>query len=205
MNKASIFRRDNSHYEKHGKTERCIDDEIPFEIPESWAWVRLGEIVYNHGQMMPRNDFCYIDIGSIDNNNQKLNDKEIIIPVNMAPSRARKIVKKGDILYATVRPYLHNMCIVDREFSETPIASTGFAVMTCYKELFNRYLFYHLLSPDFDKYANNIENSKGVAYPAINDTRLYKAIIPLPSLAEQYKIVENIETIFPILDRLKNI
>jgi len=188
-----IFRRDNFHYEKRVKTERCINDEIPFEIPESWTWVRLGEIVYNHGQMTPNEDFCYIDIGSIDNINQKLNNNEVIIHANIAPSRARKIVKKGDILYATVRPYLHNMCIVDRDFSKTPIASTGFAVMTCYKELFNRYLFYHLLSPDFDIYANDLENSKGVAYPAINDTRLYNAIIPLPPFEEQKRIVDKIE------------
>jgi len=188
-----IFRRDNSHYEKHGKTERCIDDEIPFEIPESWVWVRLREIVYNHGQITPNEDFCYIDIGSIENTNQKLNNNEVIIHANIAPSRARKIVKKGDILYATVRPYLHNMCIVDRDFSKTPIASTGFAVMTCYKALFNRYLFYHLLSPDFDIYANNLENSKGVAYPAINDTKLYNAIIPLPPFEEQKRIVDKIE------------
>ena len=155
--------------------------------------MRLGEIVYNHGQMTPNEDFCYIDIGSIDNINQKLNNNEVIIHANIAPSRARKIVKKGDILYATVRPYLHNMCIVDRDFSKTPIASTGFAVMTCYNELSNRYLFYHLLSPDFDIYANNLENSKGVAYPAINDTKLYNAIIPLPPFEEQKRIVDKIE------------
>lgn len=52
---------------------------------------------------------------------------------DMAPLRARKNENYGDILYATVRLYLHNMCIIDREFEEDPIASTGFAVMTCCK------------------------------------------------------------------------
>ena len=53
-------------YENIGKNEPiCIADEVPFEIPESWQWVRLGRIVYNREQMKPADDFCYIDIGSI--------------------------------------------------------------------------------------------------------------------------------------------
>lgn len=91
-NPSLIFRgADNLPYEKIGRNEPvCIADEVPFEIPESWEWVRLGKIVYNRGQMKPIDDFCYIDIGSIDNKNQKLNDKEFIITADKAPSRARK-------------------------------------------------------------------------------------------------------------------
>ena len=76
-----------------------------------------------------------------------------------------------------------------------PIASTGFAVMSCYDGILNSYLFYYLMSPAFDAYANNTDNAKGVAYPAINDERLYKALIPIPPVAEQYRIVEIIETL----------
>ena len=123
--------------------------------------------MYNRGQITPNTLFCYIDIGSIDNENQKLNPAETIIAPDKAPSRARKIVEKGDILYSTVRPYLHNMCIVDREYTHMPIASTGFAVMTCYDGILNSYLFYYLMSPAFDAYANSTDNAKGVAYPAM--------------------------------------
>jgi len=101
----------------------------------------------------------------------------------------------GDILYSTVRPYLHNMCIIDREFPHIPIASTGFAVLTCHANLLNKYLFYYLMSPDFDAYANNTDNAKGVAYPAINDDRLYKALIPIPPVAEQHRIVSAIDSV----------
>ncbi len=158
-------------------------------------WGRLADIVFNHGQKTPQVKFNYIDIGSINNISQSLSPNENIIEPAKAPSRARKIVKLGDILYATVRPYLHNMCIVDREFSCESIASTGFAVMCCEKVADNRYLFYYLLSPEFDKYANSTENAKGVAYPAINDEKLYKALVPLPPINEQKRIATFILTV----------
>ena len=113
------------------------EDEIPFEIPESWEWVRLSGIVRNNGQEKPQCKFSYIDIGSIDNVHQKLNQNENIVEAKDAPSRARKIVKYGDIIYSTVRPYLHNMCIIDKEFCFKPIASTGFAVMSCLGKLYD--------------------------------------------------------------------
>ena len=195
-NPSVIFKgADNTPYEKIDDEVRSLADEVPFDIPDSWEWVRLGSIVYNRGQITPSTDFCYIDIGSIDNKNQKLNPTDTVIAPDKAPSRARKLVDKGDVLYSTVRPYLHNMCIVDRDFSCIPIASTGFAVLTCHAELCNKFLLYYMMSPDFDAYANNTDNAKGVAYPAINDDRLYKALIPIPPLGEQFRIVSAIESV----------
>ena len=184
--------------------EEIPDDEKPFDIPESWEWVRLGEVVFNHGQKKPTEDFSYVDIGSIDNKHQRLSDAENIVKPEKASPRARKIIQRGDILYSTVRPYLHNICIVDREFSREPIASTGFAVMACSDCLDNKFLFYFLLSPDFDRYANSTENAKGVAYPAISDKRLYNALLPLPPLAEQKRIVAKLEELLPLCERLKS-
>lgn len=173
---------------------------MPFEIPDSWNWTRLKFITYNHGQKVPDKKFSYIDICSIDNTHQKLNQCENIIEPDNAPSRARKIVQRGDILYATVRPYLHNMCIVDKNFLYEPIASTGFAVLAVEHGIENVYLFYFMLSDSFDGYANKSENSKGVAYPAINDDKLYKALIPIPPLEEQARIVKRIEELFVQID-----
>lgn len=204
------IRKEKARLVKEGKLKKkdleeipISEDEIPFEIPESWCIVRLGEITYNHGQKTPDEDFSYIDIGSIDNKRQKLNVSENIIKSKDAPSRARKIVKKGDILYATVRPYLHNMCIIDKDFNKEPIASTGFSVLSCIKGIHNKFLFYYLLSPIFDAYANDGDNAKGMAYPAINDKKLYNGLVPLPPLEEQHRIVAKIEQLLNEIDKLK--
>lgn len=188
---------------KQKALEPIADDEIPFEIPDNWKWNRLRNLVYNRGQKTPVKEFSYIDIGSIDNIHQRLNDNETIIPAAEAPSRAKKIVGLGDILYSTVRPYLHNACIIDKNFRAEPIASTGFAVLTCYKGVNSKYLLYYMLSPAFDQYANATDNAKGVAYPAINDEKLYKAVVPLPPLAEQQRIVEKLDKLLPLCDSLE--
>lgn len=182
-----------------GANEPVCLDNLPFEIPDSWCWARLKDVTYNHGQKIPNAEFSYIDIGSIDNVNQKLSAKENIIEPEKAPSRARKLVECGDVLYATVRPYLHNMCMVEKEFSREPIASTGFAVLAVERGIKNTFLFYYMLSPIFDQYANSSENSKGVAYPAINDEKLYKALIPIPPQNEQQNICRLINKCFSVL------
>lgn len=182
-----------------------IEEEKPFDIPDNWAWVRLGELTYNRGQKKPDKKFSYIDIASIDNKTQRLNSELDIISPSEAPSRARKIVSKGDIIYATVRPYLMNITIIDRDIEPEPIVSTGFAILTTPYEVTNKYLFRVLMSPHFDSYANHNDNAKGVAYPAINDSRLMNGVIPLPPLAEQQRIVDLLEEALPEIQTLKEI
>lgn len=173
-------------------------DEIPFKIPTSWEWVRLKDVIYNYGQKKPTEDFCYIDVASIDNTIGSLKENiEILNPEN-APSRARKIVKKGSILYSTVRPYLQNICIIDKDFAKEAIASTAFLVMNPIKIL-DKYLYYTVKSPFFNDYVES--KMVGVAYPAINDRNLNSAVIPIPPLSEQERIVEKVEELFQRVDQ----
>ncbi|VEI58120.1 EcoKI restriction-modification system protein HsdS [Pasteurella multocida] len=197
---SEIIVRDNSHYEIVDGVERCIDDEIPFEIPESWCWVRLKDITYQLGQEIPKSTFCYIDVGLVDNKLHRISNNQNIIEPNDAPSRARKIVQKGTILYSTVRPYLKNICILEEDFPYTPIASTAFATMETFQDIDRKFLFYYLLSPTFTDFVN--QAMVGVAYPAINDENLYKIVVPIPPLSEQKRIVSKIEKLFSSLENL---
>ena len=197
-NESYIFKENNQFHEKIGNKVVCINEEILFQIPKSWNWVRLGDIVYNFGQKKPDKTFSYIDVGSIDNKNLRLNQQENILTKDKAPSRARKIVKEGSIIYSTVRPYLLNMCIIDKKFSHEPIASTAFAILNPFKGVNNKYLFYYLQSPMFINYVNRVMS--GVAYPAINDKKLYNALITLPPLEEQKRIVEKIDLLIEELN-----
>lgn len=181
------------------------EEEKPFDIPENWEWVKLGDLTFNWGQKLPNNKFTYIDISSINNKLFRLGENMEILEPNQAPSRARKIVKKGDIIYSTVRPYLMNICIIDKDITPEPIVSTGFAVFNTSLDITNKYLFRVLLSPYFDSYANHNDNAKGVAYPAINDTRLKNALIPLPPLAEQERIVAKLDALLPKVQALNDL
>lgn len=178
------------------------DDEVPFDIPESWVWVRLGEVTYNWGQKKPENTFCYVDVGSIDNQHHRLSGKEAIVEAKEASSRARKIVHFGDVIFATIRPYLQNICIIDKEFSHEPIVSTAFAVMHCPDGLNNKYLYYYLLSPSFMSFANATDKAKGVAYPAIGEKDFFNGILALPPLDEQNRIVAKLDELLAMCERL---
>lgn len=174
------------------------------ETPAHWTWTRLGYVTSNHGQIKPTASFSYIDVGTLDNIHQRLSQNENIIEAENAPSRARKIVRHGDVLYSTVRPYLHNICIVDKSFKAIPIASTAFCVMCVNEEiLLNKYLFYWLLTSEFDKYANG-NPSTGTLYPAIGEKALLNGVIPLPCLDEQMAIVEKIEAAFAAIEQLQD-
>lgn len=193
--------------EKKIKKEKSLpeisEEEKSFDLPVGWEWCRLSDIVYNLGQKTPKNNFSYIDVASIDNIRNKLSEKEKIISCDNAPSRARKIVSKGDIIYSTVRPYLHNICIIDKEFLYEPIASTAFAVMKTHTGVINKYLFRYLLSLSFDSYVNNNGISKGVAYPAISEQNLYKGLIALPPVEEQERIVVKVDELMEYFDALE--
>lgn len=191
----------NGTIKKEKPLAPIIEDEIPFDIPESWKWCRLGALTYNWGQKTPNNRFCYVDVGSVNNISHTLNSENTVVEAKDASSRAKKIVKYGDVIFATIRPYLKNICIIDRDFPYEPIVSTAFAVMHCPEGLLNKYLYYYLLSPTFMSFANARDKAKGVAYPAIGEKDFFNGIIALPPIEEQQRIVTKIEELLPYVDR----
>ena len=175
--------------------------EIPFEIPRSWTWARLHDLAHDLGQKVPDKTFSYIDVSAIDNKRGAIISEVPVLDPGAAPSRARKLVRLGSVIYSTVRPYLLNIAVVDCEYSPTPIASTAFAVLHPHAGVHSRLLFFYLRAPFFVDFVT--AQMKGVAYPAINDTDLLRAPVPLPPTAEQYRIVAKVDELMGLIDQLE--
>ncbi|MEJ8802144.1 restriction endonuclease subunit S [Pontibacter sp. H249] len=185
---------------KEKPLEPVSEDEVPHALPENWAWLRLGELTYNFGQKIPDAIFSYIDVASVDNKRGVIGDLQTILP-NEAPSRARKIVQEGCVIYSTVRPYLLNIALVEKNYEPGAIASTAFAILNPLPSLDKKFLYYYLRSAPFIEYVKS--QMIGVAYPAINDAKLLSGAVPLPPLAEQEVIVARVEELMQKIEELE--
>ena len=194
-----IFRRDNSHYEKRGSEEVCIDDEIPFEIPDSWMWARLKSLGYTQTGNTPSTSHPeyrggYIpfitpgDIagGIIDYENQGLSE---------VGKDVARVCPAGSIL---------QVCIG---------GSIGKAALSVYEVAFNQQI--NAISPvvvsgkyvlaavtSFMFLSAMKESAGGTATPILNRTLWDKMLIPLPPLNEQNRIVSTIEQLFSVVATL---
>ena len=194
-----IFRRDNSHYEKRGFEEVCIDDEIPFEIPDSWMWARLKSLGYTQTGNTPSTSHPeyrggYIpfitpgDIagGIIDYENQGLSE---------VGKDVARVCPAGSIL---------QVCIG---------GSIGKAALSVYEVAFNQQI--NAISPvvvsgkyvlaavtSFMFLSAMKESAGGTATPILNRTLWDKMLIPLPPLNEQNRIVSTIEQLFSVVATL---
>ena len=174
--------------------------EFPFDTPRGWEWVRIRNVMGDRGQMIPDRDFTYIDVTAI-NKEVGCIENAKVTSASKAPSRARKIVRMGDVLYSCVRPYLLNIAIVESEISPSPIASTAFAVLNGFGLVLPRYQWIVLRSPFM--VAGVEEKMRGQAYPAINDSDFAILPFPLPPRAEQHRIVAKVDELMGLCDRLE--
>lgn len=164
--------------------------EPPFEIPASWRWARLGEVLLPMTSKKPSGaTFDYIDIDAVDNKRHAVNNPKTL-PTKGATSRASREVKSGDVLFSMVRPYLRNIALIDERYAHC-IASTGFYVCRPSDVLYPPYL-YHLMLSDYVVMGLN-ESMKGLNSPGITTGDLQRFPIPLPPLAEQRRIVAKVE------------
>lgn len=176
------------------------EDEKPFELPVGWEWARISEVGHDWGQKTPDCEFTYIDVGSINKESGIIQEPETLLAKD-APSRAKRIVKKGTVIYSTVRPYLLNIAIIEQEFSPEPIASTAFALIHPFTGMFSNYIYYYLRSPIFITYVEGCQT--GIAYPAINDKQFFTGLIAIPPSGEQDLIVNKVGELMSLCDELE--
>jgi type I restriction enzyme S subunit len=157
-------------------------EEKPFELPKGWEWVRLPEVTRTLGQGAPTEKFTYIDVASIDNERGLVADTAETVEAVDAPSRARKNVAVGTVLYSTIRPYLKNIAIVEKDYVHRAIAGTAFAIMHPHSGLHSKYLLHYLRSAIFTDFVSS--RAVGVAYPAFNDANFFEGVIAIPPTKE---------------------
>ena len=184
---------DNKYYEQVNK--KCLDitEQIPFELPENWVWVRMGQIGnWGAGSTPQRGDANYYN-GKIlwlktgELNNGIVYDTEEKVTQKAFQDCSLRMNKIGDVLIAMYGATIGKLAIVGKELT------TNQACCGCTPYLiYNWYLFYFLMASR-DSF---IKKGEGGAQPNISRVKLVEHLIPLPPLKEQYRIVTQIEKLF---------
>jgi len=163
------------------------------DLPHGWAETTMGDvteaIVSIDPTKEPNAEFRYVDIGSIDKSTQTIGEPKTFLGRD-APSRARRVIHEGDVLFSTVRTYLKNIAAVPEEL-DGALTSTGIAVLRASVAIDRRYLFNWVCSDEFVGKMSGAQD--GTLYPAVTDKDVSGASVPLPPLPEQRRIVAKVD------------
>jgi type I restriction enzyme S subunit len=159
-------------------------------LPSAWKVIPIREVTVRTSQRdpskQPDKTFRYVDVSSVDNTLFKICSVTELLG-SAAPSRARKDIRGNDVLFATVRPTLKRVALVPADL-DGEIASTGYCILRSNADKIEAGFLYNcILSDWFIDAMRKLE--RGASYPAVRDSDVFTAQIPLPPLAEQQKIV----------------
>ncbi len=165
-------------------------------LPAGWRIELLKDVLQKTTSVDPRktpdDEFEYIDVSSVSRTTFSI-DKTTRLRGIDAPSRARRHVKSGDVLFATIRPTLQRVAIVPDNL-DGQVCSTGYFILRPKAEVDNRFLYYYLFT---DSFMSEMERrQKGASYPAVNDGDVREQIITFPVVAEQKRIVAILDEAF---------
>ena len=198
---ASIIYRgeDNSYYEKMLATRevKCIDEEMPFEIPQGWEWCRLGEIS-TYAQTKRKinasnadTQLWGLDLEDIEKGGRLLNIKTV---GERKAIGDKTVFNRGDILYSKLRPYLLKILVAP----EGGICTPEIIPFTCYGNICKDYIVSFLKSPYVDDYINSA--TFGVKMPRVSTETMTSLLVPLPPLSEQFRIDTKAKELMPYID-----
>lgn len=168
-----------------------------------WKEVSLEEICEKTETVDPRKSpedlFDYVDVSSVSNETFTIGETQKLLGAD-APSRARRQIRSGDILFATIRPTLQRIAQVP-EHLNGQVCSTGYIVLRPKPDLDARFLMHALFRPDFMDAMEKLQS--GASYPAVTDKQVRSQKIPLPPLEEQQRIVAILDEAFEGLARAR--
>ncbi len=189
---------------KSGKKEKPLppikSEEIPFDIPENWVWCRLGEIC-NYGsspKAEPKHltkTTWVLDLEDIEKDTSRLLCKIRFAERNSLSTKS--VFKKGEVLYSKLRPYLDKVIVAD----EDGVCTTEILPLKFYGELNPFFLRFALKRSDFLSYVNSV--TKGMKMPRLGTMQGQIALIPLPPIGEQNRIVSRVEQLMQLCDELQ--
>ena len=183
---------DNCYYEKIGETTTNISDEIPFDLPENWIWIRLGYVIdFSKSETVAANQIdqasWILDLEDIEKDSGRLLQKKNMDKVQSKSDKHR--FYKGNVLYSKLRPYLNKVIVADDDgYCTTEILTFDFGPY-----IVAQYAQIYLMSPYFVNYA--MAGSYGVKMPRIGSLRGNNALIPIPpyniqkSIINQYNVI----------------
>ncbi len=198
-----------SHYNKlkeekqkaKGNYEKILQSAIAGlipqkRLPEGWEKTKIKEVIIKTETKDPKKEpnkkFVYIDISSVNKENFKIENPKHLTG-KQAPSRARRTVNENDIIFSTNRPNLKTISIIPKEYNNQ-ICSTGFCVLRSSDRILPNFLFYLMISDNVLDQINS--KMRGIQYPAVSDSDVLNAIINIPPLKEQEKIIKKLDIIY---------
>lgn len=173
-------------------------------MKEGWEYKKLGEVCSKSRNIKwdivsDTATYKYIDLTSVDRGDLCIHNPQTISKAD-APSRAKQIVELGDVIFATTRPTLRRVSLIDDVFNGA-ICSTGFCVLRPNKDISSKWIFYGLQNNAFYNYIEPLQT--GASYPAVTDSIVKAYTLPIPPLSEQQKIVSRLDAAFAHIDALK--
>ena len=174
-------------------------DEVPFDIPENWVWVRLGDVTdYGIGKQTPSEKIpagsLIVEMEDIEKETYRLLDKNR----ERTPKSSKNSFVAGDVLYGKLRPYLKKVVVAD----ESGFCSTEIIPFNGFGKINPQYLMFCMTSPFMLSSVNQL--TYGMDMPRLGTNDAKNLLIPLPPLAEQQAIVEKLSALLAEIDALEN-
>jgi type I restriction enzyme S subunit len=158
-------------------------------VKAGWEVRPLGEVVERIETIdptkTPTEHFIYVDVSSVSNETFEITQTTEVLGSD-APSRARRLIRTNDVIFATIRPTLKRIATVPVSLDQQ-VCSTGYMVLRVLPKLHPRFLFHYLFNDRFQTAMEQLQS--GASYPAVTDRQVRQQPIPLPPLEEQERIV----------------
>ena len=204
-NESVIFRRANSHYEKLNGIERCIDEEIPFEIPENWCWCRLGTIAsvlggkrIPAGRKLTKDNTGHIYIRVSDMKDGWVSTDDLqYVPTDIYPSISKYIINKEDV-FITVAGTIGRVGKIPLELDGANLTENADRLV--FTTINQDWLIKALQSSLIQTQITDATTKVG--QPKLAIARIEKLLIALPPLAEQHRIVAAYNSLLPYIEQL---